>query len=48
MLAAFQASTGYATTGSICRAFLNQHPKKADAGIPGLNRPGQDNEQVLA
>src|ERR1700733_10990613 len=25
---------GYATTGSICRAFLNQHaPKKADAGI---------------
>jgi DNA topoisomerase III len=23
---------GYATTGSICRAFLNQHaPKKADA-----------------
>ena len=27
---------GYATTGSICRAFLNQHaPRKADAGIPG-------------
>jgi hypothetical protein len=26
---------GYATTGSICRAFLNQHaPRKADAGIP--------------
>ena len=29
---------GYATTGSICRAFLNQHaPKKADAGIPGAS-----------
>ena len=27
---------GYATSGSICRAFLNQHaPRKADAGIPG-------------
>ena len=27
---------GYATSGSICRAFLNQHaPKNADAGIPG-------------
>jgi hypothetical protein len=27
---------GYATTVSICRAFLNQHaPRKADAGIPG-------------
>jgi len=27
---------GYATTGSICRAFLNQHaPRKADAGMPG-------------
>jgi DNA topoisomerase III len=26
---------GYATAGSICRAFLNQHaPSKADAGIP--------------
>src|SRR5258708_37395701 len=26
---------GYATTASICRAFLNQHaPRKADAGIP--------------
>src|SRR5271166_4007409 len=26
---------GYATSGSICRAFLNQHaPRKADAGIP--------------
>jgi len=26
---------GYATTGSICRAFLDQHaPRKADAGIP--------------
>jgi hypothetical protein len=26
---------GYATTVSICRAFLNQHaPRKADAGIP--------------
>ena len=29
---------GYATTGSICRAFLNQHaPRKADAGIPGAS-----------
>src|SRR5271167_2460794 len=29
---------GYATTGSICRAFLNQHaPKKADAEIPGAS-----------
>ena len=27
---------GYATSGSICRAFLNQHaPKKADTGMPG-------------
>ena len=29
---------GYATTGSICRAFLDQHaPRKADAGIPGAS-----------
>src|SRR5271166_5117854 len=29
---------GYTTSGSICRAFLNQHaPKKADAGIPGAS-----------
>ena len=29
---------GYASTGSICRAFLNQHaPRKADAGIPGAS-----------
>src|SRR5207245_2861026 len=29
---------GYATTGSICRAFLNEHaPKKADAGILGAS-----------
>src|SRR5271155_1584235 len=29
---------GYATSGSICRAFLNQHaPKKADSGIPGAS-----------
>src|ERR1700733_13907858 len=30
-----QPPPGYATTGSICRAFLNQHaPRKADARIP--------------
>jgi len=29
---------GYATTGSICRAFLNLHaPKNADSGIPGAS-----------
>ena len=29
---------GYATSGSICRAFLDQHaPKKADAEIPGAS-----------
>jgi DNA topoisomerase-3 len=29
---------GYATSGSICRAFLNQHaPRKADSGIPGAS-----------
>jgi DNA topoisomerase-3 len=29
---------GYATSGSICRAFLNQHaPKKADTEIPGAS-----------
>ena len=29
---------GYATSGSICRAFLNLHaPKNADAGIPGAS-----------
>ena len=29
---------GYATSGSICRAFLNQHaPKNADSGIPGAS-----------
>ena len=31
---------GYATSGSICRAFLNQHaPKKADTEIPGVSGP---------
>jgi DNA topoisomerase III len=29
---------GYATSGSICRAFLNLHaPKNADSGIPGAS-----------
>src|SRR3984957_548567 len=29
---------GYATTGSICRAFLNLHaPKNADSGTPGAS-----------
>src|SRR5271168_1709593 len=42
---------GYATTGSICRAFLNQHaPKKTDTGIPGASgsKPANPAQMVFA
>ena len=42
---------GYATSGSICRAFLNQHaPKKADAGIPGASgsKPASPAQMLFA
>ena len=42
---------GCATSGSICRAFLNQHaPKKADAGIPGASgsKPASPAQMVFA
>src|SRR5208282_6610903 len=42
---------GYATSGSICRAFLDQHaPKKADAGIPGASgsKPASPAQMVFA
>ena len=42
---------GYATSGSICRAFLNQHaPKKADTEIPGASgsKPASPAQILLA
>ena len=42
---------GYATSGSICRAFLNQHaPKKADTEIPGASgsRPASSAQILFA
>jgi DNA topoisomerase-3 len=42
---------GYATSGLICRAFLNQHaPKKADTEIPGASgsKPASPAQMVFA
>jgi DNA topoisomerase III len=42
---------GYATSGSICHAFLNQHvPKKGDAGIPAASgsKPASQTQMVFA
>jgi DNA topoisomerase III len=42
---------GYATSGSICRAFLNQHaPKKADTATPGASgfKPASPAQMLFA
>src|SRR5450631_2015937 len=42
---------GYATSGSICRAFLNQHaPKKADTATPGTSgfKPASPAQMLFA